>query len=111
MSSKYTGIGTVTRSLNLRLDVDETPAAVGPGPAITEPPVLRRQEFDQIRLLVRGASGIDLQPGKEELVSARLRRLVRAGCFRSYGEYYAAVIADRTGTSLAGMIDALTTNH
>jgi chemotaxis protein methyltransferase CheR len=111
MSNEYTGTGTVHRNLNLRLDVNESTAVVAPGAAITEPPELRPQEFDQIRLLAQRTSGIDLQPGKEELVSARLRRLVRAGGFRSYREYYEAVVADRTGKSLARMIDALTTNH
>ncbi|HEY1341947.1 MAG TPA: protein-glutamate O-methyltransferase CheR, partial [Bryobacteraceae bacterium] len=55
--------------------------------------------------------GLDLKPGKEELVSARLRRLVRGGGFRSFQEYYRHVVGDNTGEALAGMIDALATNH
>jgi chemotaxis protein methyltransferase CheR len=96
---------------DLRLDVNGARAALAPGATITEPAELRPQEFDQIRLLARRIAGIDLQPGKEELVSARLRRLVQEGGFRSYHEYYEAVVADRTGRSLTSMIDALTTNH
>jgi len=72
---------------------------------------LRPQEFEEIRGLVHRAAGIDLQPGKEELVSARLRRLVRGGGFRSFQEYYYSVLSDGTGRALEGMIDALTTNH
>ena len=49
--------------------------------------------------------------GKEELVSARLRKLVRGGGFRSFQEYYRHIVQDRTGKSLAAMIDALATNH
>ena len=36
-------------------------------------------EFEQIRQLAHRTFGLDLKPGKEELVSARLRKLVRAG--------------------------------
>jgi chemotaxis protein methyltransferase CheR len=72
---------------------------------------LRAEEFEQIRQLAHGAFGLDLKPGKEELVNSRLRRLVRAGGFRSFQQYCRHVVADRTGESLARMIDALATNH
>src|SRR5439155_15028652 len=74
-------------------------------------PEIQPQEFEEIRVLARRTSGLDLQPGKQELVSARLRRLVRGGGFRSFREYYHSVVADATGKALAAMIDALTTNH
>jgi chemotaxis protein methyltransferase CheR len=72
---------------------------------------LSAAEFQQIRQLAHNTFGLDLKPGKEELVMARLRRLVRAGGFRSLQEYCRHVVADRTGASLAKMIDALATNH
>jgi chemotaxis protein methyltransferase CheR len=72
---------------------------------------LRAGEFEQIRQLAHVAFGLDLKPGKEELVMARLRRLVRAGGFLSFQQYCRHVVADRTGQSLARMIDALATNH
>ena len=81
------------------------------GAGTAEIGALRPNEFEQIRTLARRASGLDLQPGKEELVSARLRRLVRAGGHQSFRDYYDAVRADATGKALASMIDALTTNH
>lgn len=74
-------------------------------------PSLGAREFDQIRELAHGTFGLDLKPGKEELVSARLRRLVRKGGFRSFQEYYRHVLADQTGVALAAMVDALATNH
>ena len=55
--------------------------------------------------------GLDLKPGKEEMVSARLGRLVSAGSFRSFHEYARHVAADSTGAALAALIDALATNH
>ena len=72
---------------------------------------LAPQEFEQIRQLAYRTFGLDLKSGKEELVSARLRRLVARGGFRTYHDYYRHVLQDTTGQSLASMIDALATNH
>src|ERR1019366_1343209 len=47
----------------------------------------------------------------EELVSARLRKLVRGGGFHSFQDYYKSIVGDHTGESLLAMIDALATNH
>lgn len=74
-------------------------------------PSLGGREFQQIRDLAHGTFGLDLKPGKEELVTARLRRLLRKGGFRSFQDYYRHVLADRTGFALAAMVDALATNH
>jgi chemotaxis protein methyltransferase CheR len=68
-------------------------------------------EFDQIRQLAYRTFGLDLKAGKEELVSARLRKLVRGGGFGSFQEYYRSIVQDRTGQSLLALIDALATNH
>jgi chemotaxis protein methyltransferase CheR len=72
---------------------------------------LAPHEFEQIRRLAHRAFGLDLKPGKEELVSSRLGKLVRGGGFRSFQEYYRHIVEDQTGQALASMIDALTTNH
>lgn len=74
-------------------------------------PALAARDFEQIRQLAYGTFGLDLKPGKEELVSARLRRVLRQGGFRSFQDYYRHVLADRTGVALAALIDALATNH
>jgi chemotaxis protein methyltransferase CheR len=72
---------------------------------------LATREFDQIRRLAYDTFGLDLKDGKQELVSARLRRLVLANGLQNYQDYYRHVLEDRTGAELAAMIDALTTNH
>jgi len=72
---------------------------------------LAPHEFEQIRQLAHRTFGLDLRSGKEELVSARLQRLLRAEGFRSFQEYYRHVLEDRTGIALAAMVDALATNH
>jgi chemotaxis protein methyltransferase CheR len=81
-------------------------------PLITDPVApIAAHEFEQIQQLARQTFGLDLKKGKEQLVSARLSRLVRAGGFRSFREYYRHVISDVTGEALAATIDALATNH
>lgn len=72
---------------------------------------LAPREFEQIRQLAYRTFGLDLKTGKEELVSARLRKLVRGGSFHCFQDYYRSVLEDRTGVSLLAMIDALATNH
>ena len=72
---------------------------------------LAPKEFDQIRQLAYRTFGLDLKTGKEELVSARLRKLVRGGGFHCFQDYYKSIVQDRTGVSLLAMIDALATNH
>ncbi len=72
---------------------------------------LKPSEFEQIRRLAYDEFGLDLKSGKEELVSARLGKLIRRGSFPSFSSYYDHVVADRTGESLIELIDALTTNH
>ena len=82
-----------------------------PGRDVDATPALTAGEFAQIRQLARESFGLDLKAGKEEMVAARLRRLLRGGGFRSYREYHRHVLADSTGEALACMIDALATNH
>lgn len=76
-----------------------------------ELPRLRPSEFEEIRAFAKSRFGLDLRPGKEDLVSARLGRALRQGRYRSFREYFDAVHADKTGESLTALINALTTNH
>jgi len=76
---------------------------------LTQP--LAPAEFEQIRKLAYRTFGLDLRHGKEELVSARLRKLMRTGGHRSFHAYYRSIVEDSTGASLIAMIDALATNH
>lgn len=79
-------------------------------PSLTVP-TLTPREFDQIRRLAYDHFGLELRPGKEHLVSARLSKLVRALNFKSFQQYYEFLLADKSGESLTAMVDALTTNH
>ena len=72
---------------------------------------LKPADFEKIRRLAYDEFGLDLKHGKEELVSARLGKLIRCGSFATFASYYDHVVGDRTGEALIEMIDALTTNH
>ena len=67
-------------------------------------------QFRRIRELAHGAFGLDLKPGKEALVSARLGKRARELGLGGIGAYLAYLEADRTGAELAALTDALTTN-
>ncbi len=71
---------------------------------------MTRREFEWIRTLAREKFGLDLRTGKEELVSARLGRILREGRFRSFDDYFRHVTEDETEQSLIALINALTTN-
>jgi chemotaxis protein methyltransferase CheR len=75
------------------------------------PTTLRAREFDQIRRVAYEYCGLDIRPGKEHLVSARLGKLMRQLGMRSFREYYDYVKHDSSGQALVSMVDALTTNH
>jgi chemotaxis protein methyltransferase CheR len=80
-------------------------------PAAAGLPALRPREFQQFRRLAYEKFGLDLRDGKEALVSARLSKKIRELSFRSYDQYYRYILDDQSGEALAGLIDALTTNH
>jgi chemotaxis protein methyltransferase CheR len=85
--------------------------SVETGIAAQNIPALKPREFEQIRRLAYDQFGLELRAGKEQLVSARLAKIIRASNFRSFQQYYDFLVRDSTGEALTAMIDALTTNH
>jgi chemotaxis protein methyltransferase CheR len=67
--------------------------------------------FSEIRALAYQIAGIDLQEGKEEMVSGRLSKRARANGFSGTEAYFEAVQSDSSGELRSDFIDALTTNH
>lgn len=67
-------------------------------------------DFDAIRRMARSAFGLDLKPGKEALVAARLGRRAREIGVNGIRAYLERMRADQTGMELVALIDALTTN-
>lgn len=98
-----------SRSLGPRPKASE-PASLAAFPLPGNRPALTAQEFQDIRKFIYEQAGIDLHPGKEDLVAVRLGKKLMALGVKSYQDYFRQVKADRTGAMLTEMIDALTTN-
>jgi chemotaxis protein methyltransferase CheR len=64
-----------------------------------------------IQQLAFSTFGLDLRSGKEELITARISKVMRKQSLATLSDYYNYVIADSSGVALAEMIDALTTNY
>ena len=79
--------------------------------ALEPAPVLTDQELAKIIKLVYDKSGITLNNTKRALVTARLQKRLRAGAFTSFSAYLDHVAADRSGTELSNLLDAIATNH
>ena len=75
------------------------------------PLVLTQREFAAISALARNEFGVELGAGKEQLVAARIGKLMRKLHFSSFREYYGHLQSDRSGQYLIQLIDSLTTNH
>lgn len=72
---------------------------------------LGREGFELIRGLARRACGLDLKPGKEALVAARLARRARELGLNGIPAYLERIRREPGGGELVALIDALTTNH
>lgn len=66
--------------------------------------------FDAIRKIVYEKSGINLKPGKESLVSARVGKRMRALNLTDHEEYLRCINNDSSGKEVVSLIDAISTN-
>jgi chemotaxis protein methyltransferase CheR len=71
---------------------------------------LSAAQFEAVRRIVYQKCGINLTPGKEELVKSRLSKRLQALHLDSYEAYLQFVKQDLSGKELAQMLDVLTTN-
>lgn len=72
---------------------------------------LKENEFHKISQLVYEKFGINLTEKKKALVRGRLHAIVRSNGYRSFGEYYDAVMEDDSGRELLRLVDRISTNH
>jgi chemotaxis protein methyltransferase CheR len=71
---------------------------------------LTERQFRHVRERLYALAGINLLPGKEGLVRARLGKRLRALGLATFEEYLDRVEGDASGRELRAFIDALTTN-
>ncbi len=69
------------------------------------------EAFENFRVLMYRATGIEFNLSKKQMVSGRLARRVRACNLNSFTEYYELVFRDRGGSEFQRMIDLLTTHE
>lgn len=74
-------------------------------------PVLSHRDFERFQSLAHETFGLSLGGAKRDLVASRLGKKLRELHLKSFRDYYDLVVADKTGETLAAMIDALSTNH
>lgn len=86
------------------------PPGKAPNPLL-KPVTLTNKELLAVSSLARKQFGVELGAGKEQLVAARLGKLMRRTGYSTFREYYAHLQTDRSGKALVQLIDALTTNH
>ncbi|HEV2134601.1 MAG TPA: protein-glutamate O-methyltransferase CheR [Terracidiphilus sp.] len=72
---------------------------------------LTAREFAAISNLAREEFGLELGHGKEQLVVARLGKLMRRLGFSRFRDFYQHLEDDSSGEALIQLIDVLTTNH
>lgn len=85
--------------------------STGPEPATLGLLSLTPKEFASISELARREFGVELGAGKEQLVAARIGKLMRKLHFSTFKDFRRHLEADRTGQCLTQLIDSLTTNH
>jgi len=75
------------------------------------PQLLDTGEMRRISALIYAKSGIALRDSKRALVVARLQKRLRQQGFASFRDYVLFLERDRSGTEVAALLDAITTNH
>jgi chemotaxis protein methyltransferase CheR len=75
-----------------------------------KPIKLKKAQFEKISQLVYHLTGINLHPGKEELVNARLAKRLRALGLKDFDAYMKYLKRDSSEGELVAMIEAMTTN-
>lgn len=85
-----------------------------PGADAPDPGMMHRSltvaQFDRFSRLLHKVCGIDLQPGKEQLVKARLWKRIHHLGLSGFDDYLHLVESPEGACELSTMVDALTTN-
>lgn len=72
---------------------------------------LSDEEFNLISSLVYNKFGIKLGEQKRALIIGRLQKVLHAGGFLNFKDYYHHVVNEPSGTALLTLVDKISTNH
>jgi len=68
------------------------------------------KEYELVRQLVYERAGINLGNNRQHLVQARIAKIIRKKRFADFEEYFQFLKSDKTGSEVASLIDAISTN-
>jgi len=68
-------------------------------------------EFSQLAALIKTHYGIHLKYEKKAMLAGRLHQLLQRLQLDSFSDYYRYLLADRTGSAAAELINHISTNH
>ncbi len=74
-------------------------------------PEMTDAEYHKLAQLIYSVSGISLKDSKQALLTSRLAGVLAQSGRKNFTEYYNALISDKTGASVAALVDRITTNH
>ncbi len=69
------------------------------------------KEFKQLAALIEDQYGIHLKEEKSTLLTGRLHKVLADLEMKTFTEYYQYLIADKSGTALATLVNKVSTNH
>jgi chemotaxis protein methyltransferase CheR len=69
------------------------------------------QEFKQLAKLIEDQYGSHIKQEKSALLTGRLHKVLAELKMETFTEYYKYLLADKSGTALATLIDKVSTNH
>ncbi|MFX4262283.1 CheR family methyltransferase [Pelotomaculum propionicicum] len=72
---------------------------------------LNDEEFNLISSLVYNKFGIKLGEQKRALIIGRLQKVLHAGGFLNFKDYYNHVVSEPSGKALLTLVDKISTNH
>lgn len=72
---------------------------------------LNDEEFNLISCLVYNKFGIKLGEQKRALIIGRLQKVLHAGGFPNFKDYYNHVVSEPSGKALLTLVDKISTNH
>lgn len=72
---------------------------------------ISEKEFKQLANYIKANYGIYLKNEKQTLLIGRLSNVLAKKNFASFAEYFAYLVADKSGDAVVTLIDKITTNH
>ncbi len=74
-------------------------------------PTMTDSEYKKLAGLIQSYSGIYLKDAKQALLANRLSGVLAQEGYKDFSDYYNKLIADKSGSAIAELVEKITTNH